>query len=113
MNEETVDGEPLPHLTLQVEFDDAASFVYQVRAHRLRTPSFLPVDDDYYVRLDVYLTEGGADKDLNGYTRGQVIGDVLAEYERHLHFLALAGKTGNVQAMPGSVGEPPEEASPA
>ncbi|CBV43578.1 choline BCCT transporter BetT [Halomonas elongata] len=113
VTEETVEGEPLPYLTLQVGFDDAASFVYQVRAHRLRTPSFLPVDDDYYVRLDVYLTEGGADKDLNGYTRGQVIGDVLAEYERHLHFLALAGEGGNVQAMPGSVGEPPEEIAPA
>ncbi|MDR5858922.1 BCCT family transporter [Halomonas eurihalina] len=112
VTEEAIDGEPLPSLTLQVGFDDAASFVYQIHAQRLRTPSFLPVDDDYYVRLDVYLSEGGADKDLNGYTRGQVIGDVLAEYERHLHFLSLAGKSGNVQAMPGSVGEPPAEIAP-
>ncbi|MDR5865486.1 choline BCCT transporter BetT [Halomonas koreensis] len=112
--EEHLDGEPLPQLTLQVDFEEAASFVYQVRAHRLSTPSFLPVDDDYYVRLDVYLTEGGADKDLNGYTRGQVIGDLVSEYERHLHFLALShqGSTG-VQAMPGSVGEPPEDLTPA
>jgi len=114
VTEEEVEGEPLPQLTLQADFDDAHSFVYQVRAHRLRTPSFLQVDDDYYVRLDVYLTEGGLDKDLNGYTRGQVLGDVLFEYERHLHFLALAGEGGaSVQAMPGSVGEPPQDLSPA
>ncbi|MDN3557754.1 choline BCCT transporter BetT [Halomonas maura] len=114
VTEEAVEGEPLPQLTLQAEFDDAHGFVYQVRAHRLRTPSFLPADDDYYVRLDVYLTEGGADKDLNGYTRGQVLGDVLSEYERHLHFLALAGEGGaSVQAMPGAVGEPPQDLSPA
>ncbi|MBB3232318.1 choline BCCT transporter BetT [Halomonas stenophila] len=114
VTEEEVEGEPLPQLTLQADFDDAHGFVYQVRAHRLRTPSFLPADDDYYVRLDVYLTEGGADKDLNGYTRGQVLGDVLSEYERHLHFLALAGEGGaSVQAMPGSVGEPPQDLSPA
>ncbi|ATJ83970.1 choline BCCT transporter BetT [Halomonas beimenensis] len=114
VSEEEVEGEPLPQLTLQADFDEAHSFVYQVRAHRLRTPSFLPVDDDYYVRLDVYLTEGGVDKDLNGYTRGQVLGDVLSEYERHLHFLALAGEGGaSVQAMPGSVGEPPQDLSPA
>ncbi|UYG06955.1 choline BCCT transporter BetT [Halomonas sp. M4R1S46] len=114
VTEEAVEGEPLPQLTLQADFDDAHGFVYQVRAHRLRTPSFLPADDDYYVRLDVYLTEGGADKDLNGYTRGQVLGDVLSEYERHLHFLALAGEGGaSVQAMPGSVGEPPQDLSPA
>ncbi|MFY0992032.1 choline BCCT transporter BetT [Halomonas sp. C05BenzN] len=111
VTEEQIEDEPLPRLTLQVQLEDAASFVYQVCPHRLRTPSFLPVDDDYYVRLDVYLAEGGTGQDLNGYTRGQAIGDVLSEYERHLHFLALAGEGGNVQAMPGAVGEPPVEAT--
>ncbi|MDR5905081.1 choline BCCT transporter BetT [Franzmannia qiaohouensis] len=107
VSEEQVEGEPLPRLTLQVELENAPFFVYQVCPHRMRTPSFLPVDDDYYVRLDVYLAEGGTGQDLNGYTRGQVIGDVLAEYERHLHFLALAGENGSVPAMPGSVGDSP------
>ncbi|SDL36040.1 choline/glycine/proline betaine transport protein [Franzmannia pantelleriensis] len=107
VSEEQVEDEPLPRLTLQVELENAPHFVYQVCPHRLRTPSFLPVDDDYYVRLDVYLAEGGTGQDLNGYTRGQVIGDVLAEYERHLHFLALAGENGSVPAMPGAVGDTP------
>ncbi|MFC3284996.1 choline BCCT transporter BetT [Litchfieldella rifensis] len=105
VGEEQVDGEPLPRLTLQVEFDNAQTFVYQVRPHRMRAPSFLPMNDDYYLRLDVYLTEGGLGQDLNGYTRGQVISDVLAEYERHLHFLALSTQNGAVHAMPGSIGE--------
>ncbi|MFO7648506.1 choline BCCT transporter BetT [Halomonas campaniensis] len=111
VTEEPLEGEPLPRLTLQVTLENAAGFVYQVCPHRMRTPSFLPVDDDYYVRLDVFLAEGGTGQDLNGYTRGQVIGDVLSEYERHLHFLALAGEDGSVQAMPGAVGEPPEGAT--
>lgn len=111
VNEEQIEGETLPRLTLQVLLGDAASFVYQVCPHRMRTPSFLPVDDDYYVRLDVFLAEGGTGQDLNGYTRGQVIGDVLSEYERHLHFLALAGEGGQVQAMPGAVGELPGDAT--
>ncbi|MGM0986337.1 MAG: choline BCCT transporter BetT [Pseudomonadota bacterium] len=113
VREEHLEGEPLPRLTLQVDFDQAQSFVYQVCANRLRTPSFLPVDDDYYVRLDVHLAEGGTGQDLNGYTRGQVIGDVLSEYERHLHFLALSNAGGVVQAMPGATGEPPASVSPA
>ncbi len=111
VTEEQIEDEPLPRLTLQVLLGDAASFVYQVCPHRLRTPSFLAVDDDYYVRLDVFLAEGGTGQDLNGYTRGQVIGDVLSEYERHLHFLALAGEGGQVQAMPGAVGELPDDAT--
>ncbi|EPC01101.1 choline transporter BetT [Litchfieldella anticariensis FP35 = DSM 16096] len=105
VSEEQVEGEPLPRLTLQVEFDNAQNFVYQVRPHRMRAPSFLPMNDDYYLRLDVYLTEGGLGQDLNGYTRGQVISDVLAEYERHIHFLALSTQNGAVHAMPGSIGE--------
>ncbi|TLF51733.1 BCCT family transporter [Halomonas urmiana] len=113
VNEERLEDDPLPRLTFQVDFDEAQSFVYQVGANRLPTPSFLPVDDDYYVRLDVHLVEGGTGQDLNGYTRGQVIGDVLSEYERHLHFLALSGADGGVQAMPGAMGEPPASASPA
>ncbi|MEC8936283.1 MAG: BCCT family transporter, partial [Pseudomonadota bacterium] len=108
VTEEQVEGESLPNLMLQVDFGDATSFVYQVCPHRMRTPNFIPADDDFYVRLDVYLAEGGQDKDLNGYTRGQVIGDLVAEYERHLQFLALAG--GHAQAMPGTIGEPPEDA---
>ncbi len=112
VTEEQLEGEPLPRLTLQVDLENASSFVYQVCPHRMRTPSFLPVDDDYYVRLDVYLAEGGQEKDLNGFTRGQVIAEVLSEYERHLHFLTLAGQGGGMQAMPGAVGEPPADASP-
>ena len=111
VTEEHLEGESLPRLTLQVELGEAASFVYQVCPHRMRTPSFLPADDDYYVRLDVYLAEGGLEKDLNGFTRGQVIADVLSEYERHLHFLTLAGQGGYVQAMPGAVGDPPADAT--
>ncbi|WP_148252980.1 choline BCCT transporter BetT [Aidingimonas lacisalsi] len=105
VSEDRVDGETLPRLTLQVDLDDSQSFVYQVRSHRMRTPSFLPVDDDYYLRLDVYLAEGGLGQDLNGHTRSQVIGDVLAEYERHLHFLAKTNPSGQTPAMPGAIGD--------
>ncbi|MBF8223094.1 choline BCCT transporter BetT [Halomonas sp. 328] len=111
VSEEQVEGEPLPRLTLQVDFEEAQSFVYQIRPHRMRAPSFLPADDDYYLRLDVYLAEGGLGQDLNGHTRGQVISDVLAEYERHLEFLALSrADSANVHAMPGAVGDLPEQA---
>lgn len=105
VSEEQVEGEPLQRLTLQVDFDDAQSFIYQIRPHRMRAPSFLPVDDDYYLRLDVYLVDGGLGQDLNGYTRGQVISDVLAEYERHVQFLAMTTRNGTVHAMPGAIGE--------
>ena len=66
MNEERLEDDPLPRLTLQMDFDEVQSFVYQVGANRLHTPSFLPVDDDYYVRLDVHLVEGGSVQAMPG-----------------------------------------------
>ncbi len=99
------EDEALPRITLQVDLEEAPSFVYEVRSHRMRTPSFLQADDDYYLRLDVYLAEGALGQDLNGCTRNQVVHDVLAEYERHLQFLSTAREAGAVPAMPGSVGD--------
>jgi len=35
----------------------------------------------------VYLREGGQDYDVMGWSREDVIGDILDQYERHLHYL--------------------------
>ena len=97
--------------TLQVDFPGAPSFLYQVRPCRMRTPSFLPADDDYYLRLDVHLAEGGIGQDLNGFTRTQVIHDVLNEYQRHLQFLSQVDKTLDLANIPGGhmMSEPMED----
>lgn len=98
--------------TLQVDFPGAPSFLYQVRPCRMRTPSFLPADDDYYLRLDVHLAEGGIGQDLNGFTRTQVIHDVLNEYQRHLQFLSQVDKNLDLANIPGGhmMTEPMDEA---
>jgi choline/glycine/proline betaine transport protein len=40
-----------------------------------------------YFRAEVYLNEGSQDYDLMGWTRQQVLHDLLEQYEKHLHFL--------------------------
>lgn len=100
VTEQHVDGTHLLCPTLQVDFDGAPSFIYGIRPQRMRPPSFLPADDDYYLRLDVHLAEGGIGQDLNGYTRLQVVHDVLNEYQRHLRFLSQANEDGNLNIMP-------------
>ncbi|MBL1379064.1 choline BCCT transporter BetT [Zobellella iuensis] len=80
---------------LQVDFEGAPSFVYGIRPRRVPPPSFLPADDDYYLRLDVFLTENGAGQNLNGYTRLQVVHDVLNEYQHYLQtFVERSRKAG-------------------
>lgn len=76
----------------------------------MQPPSFLPADDDYYLRLDVHLAEGGMGQDLNGYTRLQVVHDALNEYQRHLRFLAHASAEGYLANIPSRPS--PEDTQP-
>lgn len=100
VTEQQVDGTRLLCPTLQVDFDGAPSFLYSIQPKRMRPPSFLPADDDYYLRLDVHLTDGGLGQDINGYTRLQVAHDLLDEYQRHLRFLAQVDEEGGLETMP-------------
>ncbi|MNN70174.1 High-affinity choline transport protein [compost metagenome] len=69
-------------------------FSYEVRPRAFLLPRFATRDngDDNgdarkYFRAEVYLREGGQDYDVMGWSREEVIGDLLDQYEKHLHFL--------------------------
>ncbi|PZW50095.1 choline BCCT transporter BetT [Pseudomonas sp. URMO17WK12:I2] len=83
-------------VTLTVGHGAEADFQYQVRPRALIQPSFALRDtrDDSseerkYFRAEVHLNEGGQDYDVMGWNREEVIGDILDQYERHMHFLHL------------------------
>ncbi|MNC79904.1 High-affinity choline transport protein [compost metagenome] len=40
-----------------------------------------------YFRAEVHLLEGGQDYDVMGWSRDEVIDDILDQYEQHMHFL--------------------------
>ncbi len=42
-----------------------------------------------YYRAEVYLSEGSQNYDLVGYSKEQIINDILDQYERHMQFLHL------------------------
>ncbi|WP_375740678.1 choline BCCT transporter BetT [Pseudomonas boanensis] len=69
-------------------------FSYEVRPRTFLLPRFAPRDNNdegsdarKYFRAEVYLREGGQDYDVMGWSREEVIGDLLDQYEKHLHFL--------------------------
>ena len=83
-------------VTLSVGHGDEVDFRYQVRPRAFIQPSFVMRDtrDDSneerkYFRAEVHLSEGGQDYDLMGWSREEVIGDILDQYERHMHFLHM------------------------
>ncbi len=84
-------------VTLSVYHGDEPEFRYQVRLRGYQAPRFaFPEFDlrrssrrDYY-RAEVFLGPGAQNYDIMGYTKEEVIGDVLSQYDKHMTFLHLA-----------------------
>ncbi|GAA4891612.1 choline BCCT transporter BetT [Ferrimonas pelagia] len=80
-------------VALEVAHGEEIDFVYEVRPKDYLRPAFVQTDeevddeDSKYFRAEVHLTEGGQDYDIMGWSRDQVLGDMLDQYEKHLHFL--------------------------
>ncbi|WP_250458703.1 BCCT family transporter [Microbulbifer litoralis] len=85
-------------VSLNVFQGDEVDFLYSIhpKAH-LKPNASNPdaeLDDTYddgspdkYFRAEVHLSEGGQDYDVMGWTRDQLLTDILSQYERHLQFL--------------------------
>lgn len=93
LTEKALDDEPeLSHLDLTIQLDEEENFVYQIWPIRYDTPNFSSRGKrtkKYYYRLETYLFEGSQGNDLVGYSKEQVINDILDKYERHLMFLHI------------------------
>lgn len=80
-----------------VNLGNDLSFSYQVRLRSYVQPAFAAMEtengegeeEQKYYRAEIYLGEGGQDYDIMGWTKEQVINDILDQYEKHLYFLHL------------------------
>ncbi|GAB3250126.1 BCCT family transporter [Arthrobacter pigmenti] len=86
-----VEATELKRLELTVKFEGTRDFTYQLWPGEFQTPSFARVQtsEDKYYRVEVYLQEGSQGYDVTGFSKEQIISDILDQYERHLHFLHL------------------------
>ena len=78
--------------TLSVMHGDEIDFQYVVVSRRHAKPHEALVgeaqdESSGYYRAEVHLQEGSQDYDLMGWSREQVLHDLLEQYEKHLHFL--------------------------
>lgn len=81
---------------IEVMHGEEVDFSYEVRPQAHRLPAFVMRDTKHnsnqereYFRAEVYLSEGGQDYDVMGWSRPGIIADILDQYSRHLHFLHL------------------------
>lgn len=84
------DGEGLH---LKVGHGDETDFSYGVYIIKADRPNFsfsnASKHTEHYYRAEVFLTEGSQEYDLVGYSKEQVLMDILNQYERHLQYLHL------------------------
>jgi choline/glycine/proline betaine transport protein len=81
---------------VEVSHGEEIDFFYSVHPRPYEPPMFVMRDTlnrrsealKYY-RAEVHLREGGQDYDVMGWSREQLISDVLDQYEKHMHFLHL------------------------
>lgn len=79
-------------LSIRVDHQDEANFVYAVVARKTLPPSFMPTPEEearQYYQAEVFLNEGGQNYDVMDWTREDLLQDILDQYERHLHFLSM------------------------
>ncbi|RKK03285.1 BCCT family transporter [Pseudoroseomonas wenyumeiae] len=66
-------------------------FQYGVRLRRYETPSYAYMerekDHEHFFRAEVFLETGGQDYDVMGFTREELMQDVLQQYDRHFQYL--------------------------
>ncbi|NNH69592.1 choline BCCT transporter BetT [Nocardia uniformis] len=90
--DESASHEDIPSPRLVVDQATDPGFEYCVWPVSAPTPTYAVLSQrsaDRYFRCEVYLAEGSQGYSLNGYSREQVIGDILDQYERHLGYLHL------------------------
>lgn len=85
-------------LLFEVLHGEEVDFVYQVKQVQAIKPVFAlsqagniapSSEQEHYYRAEVFLREGSQEYDLVGYSKEQIITDILNQYERHMQFLHL------------------------
>lgn len=78
---------------LEVVKDELVDFVYEIRVVSYETPAYAvetEQGDNQYGRAEVFLRSGGQSYDIYGYEQQSIIGDILDQFEKYLHFLHIS-----------------------
>ncbi|MDN5894380.1 MAG: choline BCCT transporter BetT [Nocardioides sp.] len=85
------------YIELVADADGPHPFTYQVWRHEAPVPEYgagrAVKGHDTYVRLEVFLGAGKG-YDVMGFSKSQLLDDVLDQYEQHLEFLRLNHQAG-------------------
>lgn len=75
---------------LVIKNENVEDFEYYVKLRRFEVPDYVVEERNTYARAEVFLSSGGQDYDVFGYTQEQIVADFITQYEKHIHFLHQA-----------------------
>lgn len=80
-------------ICLDVKHGETQDFCYAVHVVEAERPNFTlstsQKNAERYYRAEVYLQDGSQEYDLVGYTKEQILIDIINQYERHIQYLHL------------------------
>ncbi|MCG8476413.1 MAG: BCCT family transporter, partial [Cytophagales bacterium] len=93
--------QPKNRPVLTAQHGEEQDFLYKVNPRGYLQPSFIVDDEEEedeskYYRAEVFLQEGGQNYDIMGWSREQVISDIIDQYEKHMHFLHTVRDQGGL-----------------
>ena len=98
----------IPQVDLHVDYGEQGMFKYQAYPIEYSVPNFalkVHAAEETYYQVEVFSATGSSGHDIFGYTKEQVISDVLDAYERHLTVLTMndADGGGSVTLNTGAI----------
>lgn len=73
-----------------INIENDKDFIYGIYIQEHSVPDYIQENQNInYFRAEVFLEHGGQHYNIMGFTEGQVIADVITQYEKHLHYLHL------------------------
>ena len=106
----------VPQLDLSIAFGEDPSFHYQLYPVLSRTPEFAVQEggngkldnSETYVRLEVFGMNDSLGFDVFGYSRSQLINNVLDLFDRHLEYLHMQQDFAGERDLSEFASEAPE-----
>lgn len=93
---------PIPFVDLVVYFPGQDEFKYQPYPVAYNVPNYatnLAAVEEVFFKVEIFTLTGSHGQDIMGYTKDQVISDILDAYDAHMMYMSMIGDKGSPSGM--------------
>lgn len=93
---------PIPYVDLMVHFTDQDEFKYQPYPVANNVPNYahnISAVSEVFFKIEVFNLTGSQGKDIMGFTKDQVISDILDAYDAHMMYMSMIGDKGSPSSL--------------